>query len=340
MDLFARITKIDERTRTVTGRAAQEILDRSGEIMDYKQSKPWFQKWSAECFADSGGRSHGNVREMHGNVAAGKLTSIAFNDFESAIDIEAQIVDDQSWEKVISGVFTGFSIGGSYQNKTQEVMNGKMVTRYVAAPSEVSLVDRPCVPSAVFDVTKRDGSTVRRRFAKSGCGNLVASMNRVQKLLQENGMAKGNDIAAIRKMHARGGRRMAADFLHKFEQDEALDGNGTVEAIRKAHGRPRAISRYGNRPVDMSALEKMIRRGRHLRKGVTFPRQDNDITDLIGIADTGASNNWHDQNSNGDTPKPTRIGDQVIGTPDQSEMDAAVDAIKQDWARGAKSILQ
>lgn len=131
---------------------------------------------------------------------------------------------------------------------------------------------------------------------------------------------------------------MAADFLHKYEQDVALDGNGTVEAIRKAHGRPRAISRYGNRPVDMAALEKMIRRGRNLHKGVTFPRQDNDINDSTGIANTGATNNWHDQNSNGDTPKPTRIGGQVIGTPSQSDMDAAVNAIKQDWARGAKTL--
>jgi hypothetical protein len=308
MDLFARITKIDERTRTVTGRAAQEILDRSGEIMDYKKSKPLFQKWSAECFADSGGRSHGNVREMHGSVAAGKLTCITFDDTELAIDVEAQIVDDQSWEKVTAGVFTGFSIGGSYLNKTQELVNGRTVTRYVAAPSEVSLVDRPCIPSAVFDVTKRDGSTVRRRFAISTGSKLIASMNRFQKLLEVNGMAKGNDIAAIRKVHARGGRRMAADFLHKYEQGGALDDSGTVEAIRKAHGRPRVVSPTGNRPVDMAALEKMIRRRRNLRKGVTFPRQDSDITDSSGIASTGATNNWHDQNSNGDTPKPTRIG--------------------------------
>ena len=212
MDIFARITKIDERTRTVTGRAAQEILDRSGEIMDYKKSKPLFQKWSAECFADSGGRSHGNVREMHGSIAAGKLTGITFDDTELAIDVEAQIVDDQSWEKVASGVFTGFSIGGSYLNKTQELVNGKTITRYVAAPSEVSLVDRPCIPSAVFDVTKRDGRVVKRPFRTTA---LVASMNRFQKLLEVNGMAKGNDIAAIRKViipaHGRQGFQSIVD---------------------------------------------------------------------------------------------------------------------------------
>ena len=72
--IFARIYKVDEETRTVTGRAAQEVVDRDNELFDYTSSKPEFMKWSAEVHADSGGQSLGNVRSMHGNVAAGKLT--------------------------------------------------------------------------------------------------------------------------------------------------------------------------------------------------------------------------------------------------------------------------
>src|ERR1700722_9099347 len=104
--IFARIYKIDEKTRTVHGRAAQECVDRSDEIMDYASSKPFFQQWSAECFKDSGGLSHGNVRSMHSNIAAGKLTDIDFNDEEKSIDVVAKIIDENEWQKCVEGVMT------------------------------------------------------------------------------------------------------------------------------------------------------------------------------------------------------------------------------------------
>ncbi len=40
------------------------------------------------------------------------------------------------------------------------------VTRYTAAPNEISLVDLPCLPQAVFEMVKVDGSREWRRFAK------------------------------------------------------------------------------------------------------------------------------------------------------------------------------
>lgn len=163
--MFARITKVDEATRTVTGRAAQEVVDRDNEMFDYASSKPEFMKWSAEVSADSGGKSLGNIRSMHGNVAAGKITNIDFNDVEKAIDISAKIIDNNEWEKVMEGVHTGFSIGGRYARKWAEPVNGKMVQRYTAVPAEISIVDRPCCPTAkFFTIHKRDGSIVKREF--------------------------------------------------------------------------------------------------------------------------------------------------------------------------------
>lgn len=157
--IFARITKVDEARQLVIGRAVQEILDKSNEVFDYDTSRPNFEKWSAEVFADSGGKSYGNIRAMHGNTAAGKITNIDFNDAEKAIDIETKIVDPVEFAKVLEGVYTGFSIGGRYARKWPENMDGKMVTRYTADPSEISLVDRPCIPTArYFDVQKRDGT--------------------------------------------------------------------------------------------------------------------------------------------------------------------------------------
>lgn len=168
MQLHAQLTKVDEAKRLVFGRIAEEAPDKSGELMDYASSKPYFERWSAEVAADTDGKSLGNVRAMHGKVAAGKLTAIDFNDAEKAVDVCAKVVDDAEWAKVLEGVYTGFSIGGSYvgAKKVEKMDDGREVKRYTAAPSEVSLVDRPCMPGArFFDVQKADGSLVKAEFA-------------------------------------------------------------------------------------------------------------------------------------------------------------------------------
>lgn len=156
------ITKVDEARRLVVGRAAQEVADRSGEIMDYASAKPAFKAWSDEAFAASGGKSYGNIRAMHGNIAAGKLESIGFDDASKSIDITAHIIDDNEWAKVMAGVYTGFSMGGQYAKRWKD---GDL-TRYTPVVAEISIVDRPCVPTAQFaDILKSDGS-VGRIFLK------------------------------------------------------------------------------------------------------------------------------------------------------------------------------
>lgn len=160
MNLFAQIRKVDEEKRLVFGRAAEEVIDKAEEIMDYASSKPHFQKWSEDIAKDTGGKNLGNVRAMHGKVAAGMLKGIDFDDANLTIDVCAHIVDDAEWKKVTSGVYTGFSMGGSYVGeKKVEKMDGRDITRYTARPSEISLVDRPCIPTATFfEVQKADGS--------------------------------------------------------------------------------------------------------------------------------------------------------------------------------------
>ena len=48
-------------------------------------------------------------------------------------------------------------------------------------------------------------------------------------------------------------------------------------------------------------------------------------------ADTGATNDWHDQIV--PSTKPTLVGGQPIGTPSTSQRDAAIDAIKRDLSK-------
>ena len=162
LDLFLPLAKVDLDRRLVTGVATAETPDRSGEIFDYASSKPYFEKWSAEAAAASGGKSFGAVRAMHTPIAAGKLTDIAFDDNAKRITVVAKIVDDDEWRKVQEGVYTGFSQGGRYVKRWADPDSG--LTRYTADPHEISLVDLPCVPDATFDVVK-DGMVEKRSFA-------------------------------------------------------------------------------------------------------------------------------------------------------------------------------
>ena len=162
LDLFLSLAKVDLDQRIVQGVATAEVPDRVGEICDYASTKPYFETWSADALAASGGKSFGAVRAMHGRVAAGKLTDIAFDDEGKRILVAAKIVDDDEWRKVTEGVYTGFSQGGRYVKRWPDPDSG--LTRYTAEPSEISLVDLPCLPGATFEVVK-DGIVEKRAFA-------------------------------------------------------------------------------------------------------------------------------------------------------------------------------
>ncbi len=102
---------------------------------------------------------------MHGKVAAGKLTDIEFDDEGKRIVVAANIVDDGEWQKVMEGIYTGFSQGGRYVKRWKD--KGTGLVRFTAEPSEISLVDLPCLPQATFEVIKADGSTEVRKFQSS-----------------------------------------------------------------------------------------------------------------------------------------------------------------------------
>lgn len=159
---FVPITKIDVEKREVWGVLAEEAPDKSGEIFDYESSKPLFEAWSGEFEKATEGKSKGNVRAMHGNVAAGKLTAIGFDDAQKNMPVAAKIVDENEWTKCQEGVYTGFSIGGKYVKRWKD--DGAELVRYTAEPSEVSLVDNPCMHGAMFTAVKADGTEELRKF--------------------------------------------------------------------------------------------------------------------------------------------------------------------------------
>ena len=173
LNMFIPITKINAERREVWGWGAIEEPDNSDEILDYMSSKPLFMDWSNKAQKRSGGKSFGNVRSMHQNVAAGKLIALKADDVNKGFYVGAKIVDDNEWKKVEQGVYTGFSIGGSYAKRWSDFQNpGKI--RYTAKPAELSIVDSPCIPSATFQMVKADGVTVTRSFSPTEGKNIIS----------------------------------------------------------------------------------------------------------------------------------------------------------------------
>lgn len=148
------LTKIDHARRMVIGVAALEQPDLAKEIMDYDSAKGAFESWSKGFEDATNGLSKGNLRVMHTKTVAGRLDQIAFNDDAKRIEVCAKVTDENEWQKVLDGNYTGFSVGGGYAKKWKD---GDL-TRYTPRVAELSLVDSPCMPGARFaELLKADG---------------------------------------------------------------------------------------------------------------------------------------------------------------------------------------
>jgi hypothetical protein len=189
--MFIPLAKIDEEKRLVIGRAVQEVVDRTNEIIDYATAKPAFEKWSSDFASMSGGLSKGNVRVMHNpKIVAGKVTDLSFNDAEKAIDVVVKVVDDNEWRKVVEGVYTGFSVGGGYGRKWKDEETG--ATRYTPVVNELSLVDNPCIPTArIAELHKANGSIEELHLA--GRARDFSEIYRPARSFGEVMLAKGID---------------------------------------------------------------------------------------------------------------------------------------------------
>lgn len=157
--MFIPLMKAVAAQRLVSG-YLDETPDRAGEIMDYATAKGAFQDWSAGMEKASGGKSLGNIRGQHANIAAGKLVDITFDDMAKAIHVTAKIVDDNEWRKVEEGVYTGFSPGGKYAKRWADAPHH----RYTPLVKELSIVDIPCKPESTFTMVKADGAEEEVEF--------------------------------------------------------------------------------------------------------------------------------------------------------------------------------
>lgn len=166
-----KLFKIDEEQHLVYGRATQEVEDKSGEVMDYASSKPMFEKWSNDFATRTNGKSYGNVRIQHDSKrVGGKIAKpLVFNDADKAIDVCVKVSDDNLFNDIKEGYYTGFSIGGSYGKQWTD---DEGLLHYTAIPSELSIVDNPCVGTATIMYVKADGTTEEKTFNKKEVSNV------------------------------------------------------------------------------------------------------------------------------------------------------------------------
>jgi HK97 family phage prohead protease len=135
---YAEFTKVDPDERIVSGYASTEALDSQNEIVTRSAMEAALPDWL----------KFGNIREMHQPSAVGVAMKAHFDD--KGLLIEAHIVDDSAWKKVKAGVYKGFSIGGNV--KGRDKANKSIITQLNL--TEISIVDRPANPEALFDVWK------------------------------------------------------------------------------------------------------------------------------------------------------------------------------------------
>jgi HK97 family phage prohead protease len=142
LHLYWPLRKIDHDRREVYGYASTEAEDSQGEIVAraaLEAALPAYMRFA-------------NIREMHQPSAVGIAREAAVDD--KGLYVKAQIVDAEAWVKVKEGVYKGFSIGGAVTER--DAHDPRIITGVEL--TEISLVDRPANPEAIFAVWKsRDG---------------------------------------------------------------------------------------------------------------------------------------------------------------------------------------
>lgn len=143
-----KVTPLEDGTLEVEGVMSSETEDSDGETIAaeaVKAALPGYMKFGA-------------VREMHGSdVAAGTALRAEVNK-DRVTEFCAHVVDEDAIRKVNAKVYKGFSLGANVL--ARDPLNKKRITRIDLI--EVSLVDRPANPDAVFTMyksAKLDGGT-------------------------------------------------------------------------------------------------------------------------------------------------------------------------------------
>jgi hypothetical protein len=181
------LTKVDKERRIVSGFASLDNVDKQDDIVTAEASMSAFAKF------------RGNIREMHQPVAVGKMVDFKEDKyfdpetkkFYKGVFVSAYVSKgaQDTWEKVLDGTLTGFSIGGrmnkwddAYDEKSDKTI--RVIKEYDLV--ELSLVDSPANQFANIvsvekvdgvDVIKGDETVLENVFYDKQNGIVIASEN-------------------------------------------------------------------------------------------------------------------------------------------------------------------
>jgi hypothetical protein len=167
ISLSVPFTKVNREKRTVSGFATLDNLDQTGDVVTQEASLKAFESF------------RGNIREMHGSNAVGKMISFKpetyydpnTREFYNGVYVDAYISKgaQDTWEKILDGTLAGFSIGGKIVDSENEVnkATGKPV-RFIKeyALVELSIVDSPANELCnILSIQKMNGKLMFKGIA-------------------------------------------------------------------------------------------------------------------------------------------------------------------------------
>jgi phage head maturation protease len=165
--MFAEISKVEEQddgTLKVWGYASANCVDSDGETITtdaMRNALPDYMKFGA-------------VREMHQAMAAGTAIEASIEETTGKTYFGAHVVDPVAVLKVQTGTYKGFSIGGKV---TERDTTDKKIIKALKLV-EVSLVDRPANPEAVFTVYKSEKEDDMARTPEDDITDLAAILDK------------------------------------------------------------------------------------------------------------------------------------------------------------------
>ena len=167
LHLSIPFTKVNRENRTVSGFATLDNVDQTGDVVTAEASVKAFESF------------RGNLREMHQSIAVGKVVSFkpeTYYDqksqtFYNGVYVTSYISKgaQDTWEKVLDGTLSGFSIGGKIKESDNEInkATGESV-RFIKDYDlvELSIVDSPANELCnIFSIEKVNGQMVYKGIA-------------------------------------------------------------------------------------------------------------------------------------------------------------------------------
>ena len=165
--LAVPFTKVDRENRTVSGFATLDNVDQTGDVVTAEASMKAFESF------------RGNLREMHQPLAVGKVVSFKpetyydqkSKEFYNGVYVTSYISKgaQDTWEKVLDGTLSGFSIGGKIKESDNEMNKSTGETvRFIKDYDliELSIVDSPANEMCnIISIEKMNGQLVFKGMA-------------------------------------------------------------------------------------------------------------------------------------------------------------------------------